>query len=63
MSFAEALEMHFPEPDEPLLEGPGPPIPWSVCMQQTAAQTNRYLDQFGHLPPPPCPEERFVLED
>ena len=55
--------MTFPEPDRPLLEGPGEPVPWAQFMDETAAQTNDWLDQFGkdEVLPPPW-EERFVLD-
>ncbi|MAS93387.1 MAG: hypothetical protein CMO55_09370 [Verrucomicrobiales bacterium] len=56
------LSMTFPEPELPLLEGPGESCSWDECMRQTAAQTNYWIRNFGHEPPPPAWEERFVLE-
>ncbi|MEM7603164.1 MAG: hypothetical protein AAF357_17350 [Verrucomicrobiota bacterium] len=55
--------MNFPEPDRPLLEGPGPPIPWDQFMAETAMQTNHWLEHFGkdEVLPPPW-EERFSLD-
>lgn len=57
-----SLDLDFPEPGEPLLEGPGEACCWRDCMRQTAVQTIYYLKHYGHLPPPPPPEDRFQLE-
>lgn len=56
------LNLHFPDPGRPLLEGPGPSVSWSDWMDQTAAQTIYYLKHFGHLPPPPPPEAPFRFD-
>jgi hypothetical protein len=56
------LTLNFPEPAEPLLEGPGEPCTWEQWMDQTAAQTIYYLQHYGHEPPPPPPEEPFRLD-
>ncbi|MDF2376348.1 MAG: hypothetical protein P1U81_08900 [Verrucomicrobiales bacterium] len=55
--------MNLPICDEPLLEGPGEPVPWAQFMAETAAQTNYWLEHFGkdEVLPPPW-EERFVLD-
>jgi hypothetical protein len=57
------LAMNLPICDEPLLEGPGEPVPWAQFMAETAAQTNYWLEHFGkdEVLPPPW-EERFVLD-
>lgn len=55
------LEMNFPEPSGPLLEGPGLACSWHECMRETAVQVNHWLRHHGHEPPPPAWEERFVL--
>ena len=61
--FADSIDMVFPEPDRPLLEGPGPPVPWEQFMAETAMQTNYWLDHFGkdEVLPPPW-EERLILD-
>ncbi len=56
------LEMIFPDPGGPLLEGPGQACSWAECMRETAAQTRYWLTNFGDEPPPPPWEERFELE-
>ncbi|MDF1812500.1 MAG: hypothetical protein P1V20_09800 [Verrucomicrobiales bacterium] len=56
------LDMVFPEPDKPLLEGPGESCTWEECMRETAVQTNYWLKHFGpDLSPPPF-EDRFSLD-
>ncbi len=55
------LELTFPEPEEPLIQGPGEPCSWGEFMLETAVQTNYWLEHFGpDLSPPPF-EERFSL--
>lgn len=54
--------MVFPEPDEPLLEGPGEPCTWLEFMRETAVQTNHWLKHFDNEPPPPAWEEKFTLD-
>lgn len=57
------FEMTFPEPDRPLLEGPGEPVPWAQFMDEIAAQTNYRLETFGkHEVLPPPWDEPFVLD-
>lgn len=56
------FDLRFPEPNEPLLEGPGDPCTWLECMHETAVQTNHWLKHFGNEPPPPAWEERFTLD-
>jgi hypothetical protein len=56
------LDLSFPEPAEALLQGAGAPCSWEECMRETAAQTIYYLQQFGHLPAPPPPQEPFRLD-
>ena len=56
------LDLKFPEPERPLLEGPGESCIWAECMRETAVQTRYWLENFGHEPPPPAWEERFVLD-
>jgi hypothetical protein len=58
-----SLEISFPEPSIPLLQGAGAPCSWRECMRETAAQTVYYLKHFGHLPPPPPPDQAFRLDD
>ncbi len=58
----EDLEMIFPEPGGPLLEGPGEPCTWAECMRETAAQTRYWLKNFGNEPLPTPWEVRFELE-
>lgn len=58
----EDFDLEFPEPDVPLLEGPGEPCTWIQFMGETAFQTNHWLKHFGNEPPPPAWEEKFVLE-
>ncbi|MEX2579004.1 MAG: hypothetical protein WD342_08095 [Verrucomicrobiales bacterium] len=58
----ESFEMVFPEPDEPLLEGPGEPCTWLEFMRETAVQTNHWLKHFDNEPPPPAWEEKFTLD-
>lgn len=57
------LEMVFPEPDKPLLQGSGEPCTWAECMEQTATMTNFWLKHYGpdEVLPPPW-EERFTLD-
>ena len=55
------LELDFPEPAAPLLQGPGPACSWRDCMRETAAQTIYFLKHYGHLRPPPL-EEPFGLD-
>ncbi len=56
------LNLEFPEPTQPLLEGPGDPVTWQQFMQETAAQTNYWLKHFGpDLSPPPF-DDRFCLD-
>lgn len=54
-------DLDLPEPEVPLLEGPGEAVSWKSFMRQTAEQTNAWLDRHGHESPPPAWEERFVL--
>lgn len=54
--------LQFPEPEKPLLEGPGPRCSWAQCMRETAAQTRHWLKHFGDQEPPPPWEERFSLD-
>jgi len=56
------FSLEFPEPEKPLLEGPGEPCTWEECMRETAVQTNHWLKHFGHEPPPPPWEEKFSLD-
>lgn len=56
-----ALELDFPEPAAPLLQGPGKACSWRECMRETAAQTIYFLKQYGHLRPPPL-DEPFRLD-
>lgn len=56
-----ALDLDFPEPAAPLLQGPGKACSWRECMHETAAQTIYFLKHYGHLRPPPL-EEPFGLD-
>ncbi len=60
--FADALTLDFPEPEEPLLEGPGESCSWEEFMLETAVQTNYWLKHFGDEDLPPPFEERFSLD-
>ncbi len=60
---ATDLELVFPEPQEPLLQGPGEPCTWETFMCETAVQTHCWFKHHGpNLSPPPF-EERFTLDD
>ena len=63
VKISACLDMEFPEPTEPLLEGPGEPCTWEECMRETALQTRHWLENFGpDLSPPPF-EDRFSFDD
>ncbi len=59
------LTLVFPEPETPLIDDPGPTVPWSEFMDRIAARTRRYLRHHppAKQPEEPLPDERFVLED
>ena len=57
----EDLELDFPSPNEPLLEGPGDPCTWEQCMKDTAAQAVYYFRNFED-PPSVMPEKPFILD-
>lgn len=58
------LSLEFPKPAVPLIEDPGPPVPWEEFMDRIAAQTRRYLREYGSdtVPPEELPEEPFTLD-
>jgi hypothetical protein len=56
------LEMVFPDPGTPLLEGPGDACSWIDCMRETAEQTRYWLKNFGDETLPPPWEEQFRLD-
>ncbi len=57
------LELEFPEPDVPLVQGVGEPCTWLECMRENAAQTHFYFKHYGPEPLPPPIEEPFVWDE